>query len=186
MAKPIHLSRDELRQLLRYEPETGKLFWRHRGPEWFRPDDNRANQWNSRCADKEAGYVHPRGYIHVRLPRSAIQLKAHRIIFYMVHGLEPDTIDHIDGDPANNRIENLRAVTQAENAKNCRMWSHNKSGRTGVCWNKYWKKWNAYIIVGKRQISLGSSQSFEECVARREAAERKYGFHENHGRVGKP
>jgi len=48
--------------------------------------------------------------------------RTHRIIYFMHHGVDPGekVIDHIDGDPTNNRIENLRACTQQENIQNAR------------------------------------------------------------------
>lgn len=47
-------------------------------------------------------------------------LLVHRIIYLAKYGMIPEgyVIDHIDGNPSNNRIRNLRAVTQRENMKN--------------------------------------------------------------------
>lgn len=58
----------------------------------------------------------------------------HRIIWEIFNGPIPDglIIDHIDGNPQNNKIDNLRLVTHKQNARNSRKRSHNKTGFTGV------------------------------------------------------
>jgi hypothetical protein len=77
--------------------------------------------------DKETGDLklqgkmlkpHPTGYIFVKIPGVGVR-PAHRIIWKLIHGKDPDqVIDHIDGNPSNNRIENLRDVSPAKNAQN--------------------------------------------------------------------
>ena len=67
--------------------------------------------------------------------------KTHRVIFLYHHGYLPEFVDHIDGDKANNRIENLRAATKEENCQNQKIRSTNKSGCKGVRWNSLSKKW---------------------------------------------
>lgn len=90
-------------------------------------------------------------------------------------------IDHIDGNPQNNRLENLRLVTQKTNSRNCRISTNNRSGHLGVYWDVRDRKWFAEIGVDGRKIKLGSSTDKEAVVALRKSAERKYGFHPNHG-----
>lgn len=71
-----------------------------------------------RFAGKPAGHVNALGYVQVLIDgRSYL---AHRIIWKMIHGSEPEVVDHVDGDPSNNRPENLRAATQALNVRNSR------------------------------------------------------------------
>lgn len=69
----------------------------------------------------------------VSWPGKGLQL-AHRIVWILFHGsIEYDQyIDHIDGNALNNRIDNLRIVTQSMNNRNTAMKSNNKSGKTGV------------------------------------------------------
>ena len=52
--------------------------------------------------------------------------------------------------------------------------STNKSGKTGVCWDKRLDKWEAYISVDRKKISLGFSEVLEEAIELRKAAEIKY------------
>ena len=114
-----------LRKLLRYEPETGKLFWRKRPPDMF-PRESRGLSWNTRYAGAEAFKdKHERGY-----KRGSIfgkTFRAHRAIWAMVHGhWPPEDVDHINGDTSDNRLENLRAVSRQENLKNQRLSKTNR------------------------------------------------------------
>ncbi len=100
---------------------------------------------------------------------------AHRLIFFMVKGRWPEgEIDHIDGNPANNRWSNLREATRTENNRNRSTQSNNTSGVTGVVWLARRGKWRASIVVNRRKIHLGYFTEFEEAVAARCAAEVKY------------
>ena len=65
-------------------------------------------------AGKLAGTRKKRGQIEVRIDGQRYQ--AHRLIWKMVHGVDPkEQIDHVDMDPGNNRLSNLREATQAQN-----------------------------------------------------------------------
>lgn len=157
--KPLP-SQEALRQLLRYDPETGLLFWRERTPDMFSDVDPRgstwaANQWNSRNAGKEAfTFADRRGYRHGKVGGTLYQ--AHRVIWKVVHGVDPDQIDHINGNPCDNRIENLRACTVAENSRNYRKPAGSSQYR-GVSWVKRDKAWAARISSGNGgKRSLGN------------------------------
>jgi len=82
-------------------------------------------------------------------------IHAHRAIFIMHHGYLPLIVDHIDGNKANNKIENLRQATKAENAWNSKIHKHNTSGIRGVSWNKQTSKWRAAINVNGKALHLG-------------------------------
>lgn len=62
----------------------------------------------------------------------------HRIIWTIVFGEIGDghVIDHIDGDPFNNRIENLRSIPSGENTRNARKRKDNSTGVTGVSYSE--------------------------------------------------
>ena len=180
-------SPDVLRQLLRYDPGTGKLFWRERGVEWFSASASRTAEhacanWNARYAHKEAlsaqwADSYPEGCV------LGYSLKSHRVVWAIVHGEWPSQhIDHIDGDRSNNRIDNLRDVTHATNHRNVRKKSNNTSGFTGVSWSSKANKWRAHIKVDFRQINLGHFCRIEDAVSARLAAEKRYGFTERHGK----
>lgn len=190
MAKRPLPSPEVLRQLLRYEPETGKLFWKERGPEWFKTKDRRGPEWamrgwNSAFAGKEAFTTLTNGYRQGSVfGRGCL---AHRLIWAIVHGEHPpEEIDHINGNRSDNRISNLRSVSSLDNAKNICRRSDNSSGTTGVMWNRASGKWRARIMVDQKEIHLGQFADIQAAIAARKAAEWKLGFHPNHGREPKP
>lgn len=186
MAKSPNLTPAQLRQLLRYEPETGKLFWRARGPEWFtakpcRSAEGQARIFNGQFAGREAGCLNKcLGYIYVHVS-SMGHVPAHRVILAMENGEWPEIVDHINGDKADNRLGNLRSVTQSENLRNAVKWGHNTSGVTGVSLNARDGVWRAYIKVDQKMIWLGQSKDFADAVRLRQEAEKRYGFTERHG-----
>lgn len=89
----------------------------------------------------------------------------------------------INGDRDDNRIENLRDVTGAENARNRRLQADNATGRTGVTAYPFQGqlRFVARIRVGGKLHHLGYFATVEEAAEARRAAEIKHGFHINHG-----
>ena len=164
---------DYLRKRLRYEPDTGKLFWLdHEGM---------PPMWRSRWAGKETFTSKTKkGYLCGRVGDAFFY--AHRIAWVMYYGEWPsDQIDHINGVRDDNRIINLRVVNNQENQRNSTMRRDNTSGITGVVWNKTNRNWRATIRVDSRLINLGSFITLEEAAAARKQADIKYGFTERHG-----
>jgi hypothetical protein len=174
-----------LRKLIRYNAETGKLYWLERPTSMFhcaRLAKDCADAWNNKLAGKEAfTSITSRGYRQGRI--FGQQYIGHRVAWAIYYGEWPDfEIDHINGVRSDNRLENLRAVTPAENRRNIRTPSHNTSGVMGVVWNKQYGKWQAQIGVAGKNINLGRYSNFAEAVAARKTAETTYNFHANHGR----
>jgi hypothetical protein len=128
--------------------------------------------WNARFAGKPAG---SRIYSGTNVVIDYAKYRAHRIIWLYVYGDPvPDIIDHADGDPHNNRIENLRAATHAQNLANCIARKHNKLGVKGVAkrGNRFW----ATIFLNRKAVRLGSFDTTEEAAkAYRDAAIKAYG-----------
>jgi hypothetical protein len=182
--KPLP-SPELLRQLLRYEPDTGKLYWRERSVDLFTATEKRSAehacaQWNSRFAGKEAftannGQGYKQGCILGKT------YKAHRIIWAIVYGEWIGEVDHINGIRDDNRIEQLRDGSNGKNRKNLRLPPSNKSGVMGVCWAKESKKWHSYINDNGKRVCLGYFENFDEAVSVRKKAEVRYGYHKNHG-----
>lgn len=84
-------------------------------------------------------------------------------------------VDHIcDEDKLDNRKCNLRFVTKSENGMNRKLNSNNKSGITGVCWNKTYNKWTAMIMIDGKSIFLGYYINKEDAIRARKNAEEKY------------
>jgi len=185
MAKKPLPSPEVLRQLLRYEPETGKLFWKERGPEWFsdgrRAAKDNAATWNARYSGVEAlTAVSGEGYNQGALLGG--RYFAHRVIMAMVYGETPEQVDHINGNRQDNRLANLRGVTRQQNQQNKQRLKNNKSGCTGVAWHQVSGKWRSEIKVNNQSLHLGSFYNFDDAVAARKKAEKEHGFHANHGR----
>lgn len=77
----------------------------------------------------------------------------HRVKFYLAYGYMPDYIDHVDGNPLNNILSNIREATNQQNMRNSAKKSSAKSLYKGVSPKR--TKWRAYIAVDKKQIHLG-------------------------------
>lgn len=171
--------------MLAYDPATGALTWKRREASTFNvgryPAERIAARWNSQFAGTpafttktKAGHVY--GAIRGR------KVYAHRVIWKMMYGVDPVEVDHINGDPGDNRLSNLRNVTHAENGRNMRRPTDNSSGCIGVRWNSDCAKWAAEIQADGRRESLGLFHTFEAAADARRAAEQRLGFHPNHGR----
>lgn len=96
----------------------------------------------------------------------------HRLIWLMFYGYLPENdIDHINGNKADNRIENLREVSRICNCRNSGNSKRNKSGVKGVCWDPKSRKWRAQMRVAGKGIYLGLYHDFDEAVLARLTAE---------------
>ena len=150
--------------------KEGKLFWKNRPLHHFASSHSQ-KIFNKRQGLTEAGTT-LNGYRQIYF--SVGKIASHRIIFMMHHAYLPPEIDHIDGNPGNNLIENLRAATHSQNLKNSRTYKANKTGFKGVCLHKTSGKFFAFIFENGKQKHLGSFKSAEEAAIVRKAAEKKY------------
>lgn len=106
--------------------------------------------------------VKPHGVYAVRQARDSDgkkrTVRLHRAIMNAPENLY---VDHINGNPLDNRRSNLRLATHAENTRNQRRSRANTSGFKGVHWHKGAAKWQAYISLDGKRRSLGYFQSPE-------------------------
>jgi len=165
-------------ELLDINELTGSFIWKWRERKWFNRDKD-WKTWNSRFAGtaaltaKEGPDGRSVGFILGK------RFKASRVAFLLYYGYWPDgLVDHIDGDPTNNSKLNLRVVDDSGNNKNQKRSIRNTSGHVGVDWYEEYEKWRVRIL----RKTLGYFSSFEEACSIRKEAEKKYGFHPNHGR----
>jgi hypothetical protein len=86
----------------------------------------------------------------------------HRVVWLWHHGTLPDMIDHINGNPCDNRIENLRECNNAQNCQNRKVSAANSSGFMGVSWYEPNKRWRAYIKLNGKRKHLGYFKTPEE------------------------
>lgn len=170
----------EISAALKCEPETGRLFWLPRPPSRF-STVHACNAWNARFAGREAFTSHSSdGYLVGSY--GGRQYRAHRIVWLLVTGRWPKAeIDHINGARDDNRLENLREVSRAENNRNKRRHAHNSSGQNGVCWLRESNKWFAQIGVNGRTEYLGCFDTIEAAIAARADADHRHGFSIRHG-----
>lgn len=80
---------------------------------------------------------------------------AHRLIYLYHHGRMPTYIDHIDRDPRNNRIKNLRAADSHQNQYNSKLQAKNTSGASNVCWHKTKRRWMVTLNAGGKRVFVG-------------------------------
>ena len=163
------LTQKRLKEVLNYNSETGLFVWIVRTTNGIKVGDVAGN--------KDAF-----GYIRISIDSTSH--KAHRLAWLHEHGEFPhEHMDHINHIRNDNRICNLRCVTQAENNMNMSMPSTNKSGVVGVHQRKVNGSWLAYISSRKNRVYLGSFWNKEDAIKARERAEIEHGYHHNHGGV---
>ncbi len=172
-------TQEELRALLDYNPDSGLLFWKEKDITQFKSTPRGVAQykrWNTCFVGREAfciinGAGRKRGTINYKT------YFTHRIIWKLVHNEEPVQIDHINGNPLDNRICNLRAATPLTNGHNIRISKRNKSGTLGVHWVKNDKRWVAKISIRHKNICLGLFKNKEDAISARKKAEADSGLH---------
>lgn len=144
-------SPDDLRKVLRYDLLTGRMFWRERDASLFSDAGyggaiGEAARWNARFAGAEAFLEEDQGYRRGKV--FGVRIRAHRAAWAIETGEWPDcAIDHINCDRSDNRWENLRLATSAENARNRRISTRNLSGFKGVSWDDRTKSWVALVAA---------------------------------------
>ncbi len=176
--KPV-ITQRLLRQLISFH--DGKYFWKERALGLF-SNSARHRAWNTRFAGKETLTCHD-FYGYARVSLLGHDIKAHRLIWMFHYGQWPDgLIDHINGVRSDNRLENLRVVSPAENNKNIKLSKANTSGYMGVR-QIHNKRWLARIKIDCATVHLGYYATPEEAVTARRLAEIKYGYHPNHGSI---
>ena len=126
------------------------------------------------------GYKDGKGYLSVKVDNKLTPI--HRIVFLYHHGYLPEQIDHRNNIHTDNRIENLRACTNAENSLNKPLRPECKSGFKGVFYRKDSRKWTAQVSLSGKRYNLGMFSTAEEAnkaaVSKREEL---HGEFVNHG-----
>ena len=106
---------------------------------------------------------------------------AHRLIFMYHFGFMPKIVDHIDGNPFNNKIENLREVSNKQNAQNSKLSKSNTLGYKNVSYKKDIKKYRVRIVINGKETNFGSYDDIElaDLVAH-EARDKYFGKYARH------
>lgn len=140
------LTQERVRELFDYDAETGILMRKLKSGRW------------KVCGDKPTlndeygqAYIDGKNYL------------AHRLIWLWHYGEWPEhDIDHLDRNPMNNRINNLRAATRTENLHNLGIYKNNSSGYPGV---SFFGRYNKYVInirLNGKLIFIGYFDTPEE------------------------
>ena len=143
------LTQSRLKELLNYDPDTGVFAW------LVKPS-KRVN------VGAIAGCVMVIGYREIGIDGKSYY--AHRLAFLYMTGAWPiDQLDHRNGIRDDNRWDNLREATNAENCQNQVMPCTNKSGFMGV--SRFRNKWRARIKIAGREKHLGFFDAPEDARA---------------------
>lgn len=89
----------------------------------------------------------------------------HRIIFLWHHGYLPSEVDHADGNPLNNRIENLRPATHSQNNMNTGVRKDNTSGEKGVSWVPSRQQYAVYCFKDGKKLYGSPAYTSDYAVA---------------------
>ena len=164
MTKEI-ITQDYVKQLFEYR--DGELFWK-------------VKHSRSVLIGKKVGTKTKRGYFQLTINKK--MYLTHRIIFLMHHGYLPKYLDHIDGNPSNNKIENLRAATLNQNQYNTKLNKNNNSGYKGVSWCESTNNWRVRIQVNKVSKLIGYFDDLELAgLVAQETRNKYHGEFANHG-----
>lgn len=141
------ITHEQLLKVLKYDVDLGIFTYK----------ESRGN----RAAGATAGYTHGTGYKYIELGGKAYS--EHRLAwFYCFNRWPINDIDHIDRDPSNNKLSNLREATTSENMRNRSIGVNNTSGFLGVSLYKPTGKWRATFVLNGKAKHIGYYDTPEE------------------------
>lgn len=144
---------------------------------YFDGDLYRIKSAGGKMKDSKAGFSHNSGYLALKI--SGLTYLTHRVIFLLHHGYMPAIVDHIDGNPLNNKIENLRECTISQNGHNRKLNKNSSHGVKGVRLTTS-GKWQVRLSIDKKMKQFGSFEDLE--LAELVAIEARNKYHGNFAR----
>lgn len=152
------ITHDLVKELFIYD--DGNLYWK-------------INRTGTAKQGTKAGSINPTtGYMRVKV--NGKQRLVHRIIYLFHHGVLPAILDHINGNILDNRIENLREATPAQNQYNAKLRKDNTSGIKGVTFRKSQKTWQVRVKINGVRKYIGDYKSLELAEIAATEARNKY------------
>ena len=158
------LTQEELKYIFNYDPATGKF-------------TRKQKLARRHVIGEEVGVSTANGYLKCGIGPKEYLL--HRLAWFYVYGEWPVQIDHIDGNPKNNKLSNLRNVTNSENAKNLKVSKRNSSKILGVSFIR--TLWVAQICVNGKRYRKSFKTKFG-AIRQRLKWNKEFNFHKNHGK----
>ena len=156
------LTQAELKRLFDYDPATGVLI--------------RRVPLGCAGVGSIAGSIKPDGYVRININKRPFY--AHRLVWLWHYGSWPtQQLDHINHQRADNRVENLRGASMAQNKQNSILRANNPSGCRGVTRCRTTNKWWAQIGHENVKICLGRFDILSDAIAARQDAERRLHSH---------
>jgi len=154
------LSQEEAQKSFEYK--DGILYWKPR----------LGGRWDSRWAGKPAGRVKSDGRMDISY--NWVRYKYHRLVWNFWYGEIPEKmeIDHIDGNPQNNKIENLRLCTHQENMLNRKIQSNNQCSVKNVYYRKDRNLW-VVDIRNKGHRFVSEHQTIDEAKEKAQQVRRE-------------
>lgn len=128
--------------------------------------DLSAGKFYRKGSTKEVGTRRPKGYIFVRVDNKRIA--AHRLIYLLAYGSDPSGlfVDHINGDASDNRPENLRLATLAQNTRNMKNARRDSATQIrGVHWHKRDRIWYASVTKNGKSYHVGRYKDIDDAAA---------------------
>lgn len=156
----MKISRKELKKVLHYNPETGIFTWRV------------ATARKITVGDR-AGTITVHNARAIRV-KNILKYEHHWAFFYMTGRFPKKQVDHINGDPSDNRFCNLRLVSASQNLFNTKIQKRNKTGVKGVWFDAPRQKYQVYVRINNRQIRLGWHDNIFDAAASAISGRLKY------------
>ena len=161
------ITQEELKELLNYDQDTGIFTWKV----------SPARQVSS---GDIAGTKRKDGYIQIKVDNELIL--SHRLAWIYMYGYLPKYIDHINGQRDDNRITNIREVSNQQNSLNSKISKNNTSGIKGVYWDKSRNKWAVRLFVnGKCKFFKRFDDMDLAKLVIEEVRNKYHGKYANHG-----
>ena len=155
-------SQKRIRELFNYDPETGKFL-------------RRMDRGGGYRIGTEAGSLNTDGYVVICI--DGVNYRGHRIAFVYMTGKCPPEVDHVNLVRSDNRFENLRSATRAQNRMNIPVHKNSMVGLKGVSFRKkngYRRPYDARIRVNGKLKHIGRFVTAEEAHAAYAVASKKF------------